>query len=277
VAVGLNFGSVLPLPEGALSATWCKRMRVMLAATTFVAATAAAAADDGDAFSQGVQALRRGLHAKAWELLRTHYRGLDPAAAWASAPLQESLCVCAVKMRKTTVAISACRNASELRSPSHMPPASLSLLMARGEARMMAGQPSQAWDEFRSARDTAVRGEALKQEKEAEEAMRRCEQALLVSYTRQRGAVVTTTRAQELKRGSFASLAGHHVIGSAILVVPQWCRSGAAACCPGRLRTRGFGTGLIHALCRRGAPWPLTSAVAHVGPTSLILPVEPTG
>ena len=37
--------------------------------------------------------------------------------------------------------------------------------------------------------------------------MRRCEQAILVSYTRQRGAVVTTSRAQELKRGSFASLA----------------------------------------------------------------------
>ena len=204
------------------------RGRFMLAASTFVVATAAAAADDGDVFSQGVQALRRGLHAKAWELLRTHYRALDPAAAWASAPLQESLCVCAVKMRKATVAISACRNASELRSPSHMPPASLSLLMARGEARMMAGQPSQAWDEFRSARDTAVRGEALKQEKDAEEAMRRCEQALLISYTRQRGAVVTTTRAQELKRGSFASLAEHHVIESAVLVVPQ--RAAPAAC-----------------------------------------------
>ena len=118
--------------------------RLMLAATTLVAATAAAAADDGDTFSQGVQALRRGLHAKAWELLRTHYRALDPAAAWASAPLQESLCVCAVKMRKTALAISACRNASELRSPSAMPPAPLTLLMARGEARMMAGQPSQA-------------------------------------------------------------------------------------------------------------------------------------
>ena len=51
-----------------------------------------------------------------------------------------------------------------------------------------------------------MRGEALKQEKEAEEAMRRCEQALLISYTRQRGAVVAT-RAQELKRGEFASLA----------------------------------------------------------------------
>ena len=116
----------------------------MLAASTLVAATAAAAADDGDVFSQGVHALRRGLHAKAWELLRTHYRSLDPPVAWASRPLQESLCVCAVKMRKTTVAISACRNASELRSPSAMPPAPLTLLMARGEARMMAGQPSQA-------------------------------------------------------------------------------------------------------------------------------------
>ena len=179
----------------------------MLAASTLVAATAAAAADDGDVFSQGVHALRRGLHAKAWELLRTHYRSLSPAEAWASRPLQESLCVCAVKMRKTAVAISACRNASELRSPGHVPPASLSLLMARGEARMLAGEPAQAWDEFREARDTAARGEALKQEREAEEAMRRCEQAILVSYTRQRGAVVTTSRAQELKRGSFASLA----------------------------------------------------------------------
>ena len=175
----------------------------MLAASTLVAATAAAAADDGDVFSQGVHALRRGLHAKAWELLRTHYRSLSPAEAWASRPLQESLCVCAVKMRKTAVAISACRNASELRSPGHVPPASLSLLMARGEARMLAGEPAQAWDEFREARDTAARGEALKQEREAEEAMRRCEQAILVSYTRQRGAVVTTSRAQDLKRDPY--------------------------------------------------------------------------
>ena len=173
-------------------------------------------AADADTFAQGVQALRRGLHAKAWELLRAHYRS-DPAAAWESAPLQESLCVCAVKMRKATVAISACRNASDLRPSSHSAP--LTLLMARGEARMMADQPSQAWDEFRRARDTAVRGEALKQEKEAEEGMRRCEQALLVSFTRQRGAIVATA-AQELKRGSFASLAEQYA-GSAVSVVPH--------------------------------------------------------
>lgn len=168
---------------------------------------AAAAQGGDDSFLQGLQALKKGLYAKAWELLRTHYR-TDPAAAWADARMQESLCMCAVKMRKTTIAISACQNASELRSPTHS--ASLTLLMARGEARLLAAQPQLAWDEFRKAKEKAVSGEALKQEKEALEAMRRAEQALFVSFSRHRGSVVATPSQilspTSVKGGTYASL-----------------------------------------------------------------------
>ena len=170
---------------------------------TLAACTVCAARDADDPFSQGVAALRRGLHLKAWELLRAAYKA-DPPVAWESAQMQESLCVCAVKLRKSSVAISACRNATTLRGPEHT--ASLSVLMARGEAQMLAGAPREAWREFRRAKTVASRGEALKQEKEAEEAVRRAEQSLFASYTRQRGAVVATVE-QSLSTSSYGSLA----------------------------------------------------------------------
>lgn len=170
---------------------------------TLAVCSVSAARGADDPFSQGVAALRRGLHAKAWELLRGAYKA-DPPAAWESAQMQESLCVCAVKLRKSSVAISACRNATTLRGPEHT--ASLSVLMARGEARMLAAAPREAWHEFRRAKTVASRGEALKQEKEAEEAVRRAEQAFFASYTRQRGAVVATVE-QSLSSGSYGSIA----------------------------------------------------------------------
>ena len=149
----------------------------------------------------GHTALRKGLHHKAFDHYKTVHRGLS-TEAYEHSELQEGLCVCAAKLRKEKVAVSACENASALRSSSSPPPP-LPLLMAQGEAKLFAGEPMAARATFRAAAAEAARKEALRLEKDAREAVRRAEGRLFVSFRRQRGFIAEGS----LRTSAFALLA----------------------------------------------------------------------
>ena len=93
--------------------------------------TARTRAEEGTELSEAKRALSRGLHHSAYDKLRKVYRA-SPSAAWEHAELQEALCIAAAKLRKQTVAISACANASALRSSTGR---SIVFVMALGEVR----------------------------------------------------------------------------------------------------------------------------------------------
>ena len=101
--------------------------------------------------------------------------------------------MCAARLKKEKVAITACENATALRaseaaaSSAPPPPPPLTLLMAKGEASLFADEPLAAREHFRAAARRAADGDALRQEKEARDALRRAEGRLFVSFTRQRG------------------------------------------------------------------------------------------
>ncbi len=63
-----------------------------------------------DAIAQGHAALRKGLHHKAFEHYRAVHKSLGKEAH-GHTELQEGLCVCAARLRKEKVAITACENA----------------------------------------------------------------------------------------------------------------------------------------------------------------------
>ena len=88
-------------------------------------------AEEGTELSEAKRALSRGLHHSAYDKLRKVYRA-SPSAAWEHAELQEALCIAAAKLRKQTVAISACANASALRPSTGR---SIVFVMALGEVR----------------------------------------------------------------------------------------------------------------------------------------------
>ena len=139
----------------------------------------ASTAEDADPLKAGAKALGKGLHHKAFEHFRTAHRALGGQSAWEHAELQEGLCVCAAKLRKEKVAVSACHNASSLRSGDELPQrrvgASHSLLMAQGDARLMADPPDAlgAWGIYRLAAKVAVRGESVRLERESRAAHKR--------------------------------------------------------------------------------------------------------
>ena len=73
-------------------------------------AHAHAAKEPDDPITAGHAALRKGLHHKAFEHYRAFHKSLG-RAAHEHAELQEGLCVCAARLRKEKVAITACENA----------------------------------------------------------------------------------------------------------------------------------------------------------------------
>ena len=153
--------------------------------------------------SSGHKALKKGFHQKAFDHYKAVHRGLR-TAAYEHAELQEGLCVCAAKLRKEKVAITACGNASSIRERFASPlPPPLPLLMAQGEAKLFADDAMGARSTFRQALRKAETGEAFRLEKEAREAVRRAEGRLFVSYSRQRG----MSGGVSLRSSSFPSLA----------------------------------------------------------------------
>ena len=164
---------------------------------------AAPAADDATSANADVatlenarSALKKGMHNKAFEKFRELYRA-DPVAAWAHAEVQEGLCVCSAKLKKEKVAASACANASDLFAAEQRA-VPLALALAVGEARLMAGDAAAAAAAFRDAVGIATRGEALRQEKEARDGLRRAERQLFASFSRQRGSVAPTSFSTKL-------------------------------------------------------------------------------
>ena len=160
-----------------------------------VASLAASAAGGPDSssstreehLSEGHKALRKGLHHKAFDHYRSAWRH-HPQSAHEHAELQEGLCVCAARLKKERVAITACENATAIRAKSDdAPPPSLHLRMAQGEAALFNNQPVVAREHFRLAAQAAASGEALRQEKDARDAIKRAEGRMYSSYTRQRG------------------------------------------------------------------------------------------
>ena len=72
---------------------------------------------DHESIKEGHTALRKGLHHKAFE----HYKAAwktDPRSAYEHVELQEGLCVCAAKLKKEKTAVTACENATALRTAS---------------------------------------------------------------------------------------------------------------------------------------------------------------
>ena len=164
---------------------------------------ASPAADDATSANADVatlenarSALKKGMHNKAFEKFRELYRA-DPVAAWAHAEVQEGLCVCSAKLKKEKVAASACANASDLFAAEQRA-VPLALALAVGEARLMAGDAAAAAAAFRDAVGIATRGEALRQEKEARDGLRRAERQLFASFSRQRGSVAPTSFSTKL-------------------------------------------------------------------------------
>jgi len=138
-----------------------------------------------DQLEVGRRALQRGLHNKAYEALLSFHGTLPPHAAWAHAELQEGMCLSAARLRKEKAAISACANATALRSPGKK--MSVSLLMAVGEARLSAGAAAEAAEYFGQAEALARRGDAVRHEKEAAAARQRAESAMFSSFSRRPG------------------------------------------------------------------------------------------
>ena len=179
---------------------------------------APADADVGTLLSSAHHALKKGFHQKAFDHYRTVHRSLS-SEAYEHAELQEGLCVCAARLRKEKVAISACGNASALRERSSSPsPPPLPLLMAQGEAQLFASEPLAARSTFRAALRAAEAGEAFRLEKEARDAVRRAEGRLFVSFSRQRGAIVHGTA---LRTSSFASLTD----ALQACAAERWCKA----------------------------------------------------
>ena len=140
-------------------------------------------------------ALKKGLHQKAYKHLSAAHGALkkaDPQDAYGHAELQEGLCVCAAKLRKERVAITACENATTLHQRAGSGGRSLPLLMAKGEAALFVGNPLAARELFREAERVAAQGESLRLEKDAREALLRAEGRLFSSFSRQRGRLSTT-------------------------------------------------------------------------------------
>ena len=136
--------------------------------------------------SAAKSAQRKGFHQKAYDHYKKAHRQLSGQSAWEHTELQEGLCVCAARLRKEKVAITACENATQLRASSPSSPP-LSLLMAQGEAKLFAEEPVSARVHFKHALKKAASGEALRLEKGARDALRRAEGRLFSSYSRQRG------------------------------------------------------------------------------------------
>ena len=167
-------------------------LRLMLCA--LLAGQSVSSGDRGDSqdskssLAHGHEALRKGFHHKAFKHYREHHRA-NPQASWSDAALQEGLCVCAAHLKKETVAVSACANATAIRAQAPSPPPSFPLLMAQGEAMLFADQPDEARTHFHNAAHTAARGESVKREKTARAAVKRAEGRIFASFSRQRGAI----------------------------------------------------------------------------------------
>ena len=86
-----------------------------LLVSPYAAAAKKEALPPDEALSAGHTALRKGLHHKAYEHYKTYWRH-DPKSAFNHVELQEGLCVCAAKLRKEKVAITACDNATAIRA-----------------------------------------------------------------------------------------------------------------------------------------------------------------
>ena len=152
----------------------------------------AIAVDTDDPLVHGKTALNKGLHHKAFDHFKTAHRARGQAA-WDHGELQDGLCVCAAKLKKEKVAVSACLNSTALRPGDKAPH---SLLMARGEASLMGERPDAhaAWRHFRVAVHVAARGEALRHEREAREALRRSESRLYASFAKVKGVLASAER-----------------------------------------------------------------------------------
>ena len=147
--------------------------RVLCAATLLCSALLANAAEQGTSpnpasretmLSDGHKALRKGLHHKAYEYFRSAWRH-SPEEAVKHIGLQEGLCVCSAKLKKETVAITACNNVTAIRSESASSTArsrihAKDLRMAQGEAALFENKPVVAREHFRLAAEAAASGEA---------------------------------------------------------------------------------------------------------------------
>ena len=180
--------------------------RVVAAAAFAVLASAADRAGDtagrDGMLSEAHKALRKGLHHKAYEHYRSAWR-TSPHTAFDHPELQEGLCVCAAKLKKERVAITACENASAIRAKSDLPPPPLHLHMAQGEAALFDNKPAVAREHFRLAAEAAAKGEALRQEKEARDAIKRAEGQFYASFSRQRAKCTSP----EIRRKAFTTIA----------------------------------------------------------------------
>ena len=187
-------------------------IRILLLVTIHLAAAPKSSSqkpdEPGENLNAGHQALKKGLHHKAYE----HYKLVHRAykrEAYDHTELQEGLCVCAAKLKKESVAITACENATALRAGDAArrgaapPPPPLHLLMAMGEAKLFASEPAAAREHFREAERSAAARDALRHEKEARDAIKRAEGKLFTSFSRQRGACTS----KGLLKKRFGSLA----------------------------------------------------------------------